>query len=223
MEFKSVWFGKDNFQEFEYYDYRYCAYKGLLVEGLVEPVKIIQNLEFGKGGTLWDASYVLAKYLESMDLVGKKVVELGAGTGLPSILCAIKGADVVATDLADSIPLTNMNIQENIDKVRGSIRTAELDWCNENCLEELGEINWDYVIFSDVFYLPSLVADFARTLSFLAKRHTQIVFTYKFRVAHTVNPFLKSFESYTQINLDSVCNSIHYNKNIHMISMTKSS
>lgn len=154
MEFKPVWFGNDNFQEFEYYDYRYCAYKGLLVEGLEEPVKIVQDLEFGKGGTLWDASYVLAKYLESMDMAGKKVVELGAGTGLPSILCAMKGAYVVATDLADSLPLTNLNIQENVDKIRGSVRTAELDWTNESHLEELGRSDWDYVIFSDVFYLP---------------------------------------------------------------------
>ncbi|EEB06495.2 methyltransferase [Schizosaccharomyces japonicus yFS275] len=47
----------------------------------------------------WEASMALAEYLYKHPVQsGSKIVELGAGTGLVSILCAKMGASVLATD-----------------------------------------------------------------------------------------------------------------------------
>lgn len=47
---------------------------------------------------LWPSAHVLAAELERRDLAGARVVELGCGVGLPAIVAALRGADVLATD-----------------------------------------------------------------------------------------------------------------------------
>jgi EEF1A N-terminal glycine/lysine methyltransferase len=70
-----------------------------------------------KGHLLWNAGRVTAQYLEenAQDLVKDKcVLELGAGAGLPSLVCASKGAKrVVVTDYPE--PELIDNLQYNID------------------------------------------------------------------------------------------------------------
>src|SRR5439155_14224135 len=50
---------------------------------------------------LWPSGLALARYVAGLDLVGRKVLELGCGLGLPSLAAALRGADVLATDWAD--------------------------------------------------------------------------------------------------------------------------
>lgn len=75
------------------------------------------------GTTVWDASIVLAKFLEKgarrgelsrARLTGRRVLELGAGPGLGGIAAALLGADVVLTDLPDIVPLTARNVATNV-------------------------------------------------------------------------------------------------------------
>ena len=47
---------------------------------------------------LWPSAHVLAAELAGRDLRGRSVVELGCGVGLPSVVAALGGADVLATD-----------------------------------------------------------------------------------------------------------------------------
>ncbi|KAA6407606.1 MAG: hypothetical protein FRX48_08444 [Lasallia pustulata] len=64
------------------------------------------------GHVLWDAAQVLSDYLHhhAADLVvGKAVLELGAGAGLPSLVCGILGARrVVVTDYPDADLVDNL-------------------------------------------------------------------------------------------------------------------
>lgn len=64
------------------------------------------------GHLLWNASRVVAEYLEhhAATLVqGKTVLELGAGAGLPSLMCALHGAEtVVVTDYPDEELVQNL-------------------------------------------------------------------------------------------------------------------
>ena len=66
-----------------------------------------QELEFLRGETstprpygivLWPAAIALAHELATRDVAGKRILELGAGTGLPGIVAASLGARVVQTD-----------------------------------------------------------------------------------------------------------------------------
>ncbi|KAG0311455.1 Methyltransferase-like protein 21A, partial [Dissophora globulifera] len=66
---------------------------------LDETIALDQNT----GNVVWDGAYLMAKYLEShvKDLQDKTCLELGAGTGLVSIVAWLLGArHVLATDLA---------------------------------------------------------------------------------------------------------------------------
>lgn len=68
-------------------------------------------------GTVWDCSLALGAFLASLGpgaMRGKKIVELGAGCGAVSALCAALGAsEVVATDARDLIPLLKLNLSRN--------------------------------------------------------------------------------------------------------------
>lgn len=63
-----------------------------------EDIIKIHQLEIGDVGcVVWDAALVLSKYFETADfnhgtlLEGKKVIELGAGTGVVGIMAATFG------------------------------------------------------------------------------------------------------------------------------------
>ena len=66
----------------------------------------------------WDGGKVLARYLEqscSSEVAGQVVVELGAGTGLVSLVAARLGAaGVAATDLAHGMDLLKHNAGRNL-------------------------------------------------------------------------------------------------------------
>ena len=70
-----------------------------------------------QGHLLWNAGRTVSEYLEEnrKTLVeGKTILELGAGAGLPSLVCALNGATrVVTTDYPDSDLVDNLkhNIQ----------------------------------------------------------------------------------------------------------------
>lgn len=66
------------------------------------------------GMVLWPAAIALAHEIASRPLAGKRVLELGAGTGLPGIAAASLGARVVQTDRHDvALFLSKKNAQRN--------------------------------------------------------------------------------------------------------------
>lgn len=78
------------------------------------------------GGSVWDASLVLAKYVErNPDLVrGKRVLELGAGVAAPSVTAAVMGAsEVLMTELPELMPLLQSNLS-----LHPSLRAEVLVW-----------------------------------------------------------------------------------------------
>ncbi|KAF3701238.1 Protein-lysine methyltransferase METTL21D [Channa argus] len=86
-------------------------------------IKVKQCYLGDVGFVVWDAAIVLAKYLETQQFydmssgvnvwAGKRVVELGAGTGVVGLMAATLGAQVTVTDLEDLQSLLRVNIQQN--------------------------------------------------------------------------------------------------------------
>lgn len=73
---------------------------------------------------MWDGAIVLAKYLELNPWLvqGKRVVELGAGTGVVGLVAAALGAiHVTLTDMESVIPLTRANVELNKSKWSPSV------------------------------------------------------------------------------------------------------
>jgi predicted nicotinamide N-methyase len=49
---------------------------------------------------LWPCARSLASHLATLDLTGVRVLELGCGLALPALVAALRGADVVASDVS---------------------------------------------------------------------------------------------------------------------------
>lgn len=96
---------------------------------------------------LWPSGVALAAVVGGLDLDGERVLELGAGLGLPSFAAAIRGADVLATDWADAaVALLRANAERNGIE----LRAERVRWDEPERL--LRDAPWDIVLGADVLY-----------------------------------------------------------------------
>jgi len=66
---------------------------------------------------VWPAAFCLCRYLELFGVskfCGKNVLEIGAGTGIASIVAALQGARVTATDQKSMLPLLRHNVGRHV-------------------------------------------------------------------------------------------------------------
>lgn len=71
---------------------------------------------------------LMCKYLSVKNVL---VLELGAGTALPSLLCAAYGHTAIATDLKKVLPLTQKCLDHN-PNLEGTAKAMELYWYDYN-------------------------------------------------------------------------------------------
>jgi predicted nicotinamide N-methyase len=106
---------------------------------------------------LWPAGLALAHELpERLD--GARVVELGCGLGVPSLVAAARGAQVTAVDwAADAIAL----LRENAARNKVSVDAVHADW-------RRFDGSFDLALAADVLYEARNVEPLARLLSRIA-------------------------------------------------------
>lgn len=107
---------------------------------------------------IWPAAIGLAEYLflHPSLVMGKKVVEIGCGLGLPGIVAGRLGAEVLLTDyLSEPLELARYNWERNIQRP-ASVR--QFDWRQGEDLPEA-----DLVLASDIAY-ESRAFPFIRSL-----------------------------------------------------------
>lgn len=109
------------------------------------------------GHLLWNAGIYTANYIEKNidEIKNKIVVEFGAASALPSILCGLnKAKKVICTDYPD--PTLLENIQFNIDAngVGDIVKTEGFIWGNtvEEIQLQMGEEFADFIIMSDLVF-----------------------------------------------------------------------
>src|SRR5262245_34540348 len=96
---------------------------------------------------LWNSGLALAAEVAGRDVRESRVVELGCGLGVPSLVAALAGADVLATDWSPTaIALLEQNARRN--DVR--LETAIVAWAHADALLERAP--WDLVLAADVLY-----------------------------------------------------------------------
>ena len=98
---------------------------------------------------LWRSGLALAHELADAPLAGMRVLELGCGLGVPSLVAARAGAGVLATDEdPEALDLLRRNARANaID-----VETARVDW---RAADELAaQAPFDLVVAADVLYEP---------------------------------------------------------------------
>ena len=83
----------------------------------------------------------------ALELAGARVLELGAGLGLPSLAAALGGAEVLATDWAeDAVEL----LRDNAERNGIALRAEVVRWDEPEPL--LPEAPWRLVLGADLLY-----------------------------------------------------------------------
>jgi predicted nicotinamide N-methyase len=128
------------------------------VEQLVEAGTPVSALYWA---TPWPSGCALAREVAGLPLQGSKVVELGAGLGLPALAAARAGATVLATDVQkEAMALLRQNARRAIGR---RIHTLRAD-VGDPPQELLREAPFDLVLGADVLYRPELPEAFAALL-----------------------------------------------------------
>lgn len=100
------------------------------------------------GIVLWPSAIALAHEVAERGLAGKRVLELGAGTGLPGIVAASLGAEVVQVDRQEvALFVCGKNAERN--GVRITQRQADFTAWTETA-------SYDVILGSDILYAPPL-------------------------------------------------------------------
>lgn len=124
----------------------------------------ISSAQWPLFGQLWASGERLANAMHGHDVQGKRILELGCGIGLASLVLQRRGADVVASDVH---PLAESFLAYNA-ALNGlpALHFRHVDWTRH--LETLGR--FDLIIASDVMYerghaivLADAIAGYART------------------------------------------------------------
>ncbi len=108
-------------------------------------------------GKVWPSARVLALAMHSFDLVGKRILEIGAGLGLVSLVIHRRAGDITVSDWH---PLSEIFLNENLllNKL-GPLQYRTGNWASGN--PGLGR--FDLIIGSDVLYerqQPEQLANF---------------------------------------------------------------
>ena len=123
----------------------------------------ISSAQWSLFGQLWPAGRLLAQAMLDIDIQGKRILEIGCGIGLPSLVLQRRGADVVASDvhpLAEPFLAYNSALNE-----LPAVHFRQMDW--NQPLPTLGE--FDMIVASDVLY----ERDHASLLASVVERHAR--------------------------------------------------
>lgn len=105
-----------------------------------------QRLPYGI--VLWPSALALAHELATRALEGRRVLELGAGTGVPGIVAATLGAKVVQTDKQDvALHVCRRNAERN----GVTIEHRAADWTTWDDRQ-----TYDLIVASDVLYATEM-------------------------------------------------------------------
>ncbi|KAM6038931.1 EEF1A lysine methyltransferase 3 [Theristicus caerulescens] len=108
----------------------------------------------GPAACVWEAALSLCRFLEEQrcDFRGRRVIELGAGTGIVGILAAFLGGDVTITDQPAALDQIRENIGLNFPGAApGRPRARALVWGQDAGAFPGG---YEVILGSDIFYHP---------------------------------------------------------------------
>lgn len=150
----------------------------------------------GQQAKVWDCALVLAKFLTAPAyfprgfFVGKRVIELGCGIGVPGLSAAVLGAqEVVLTDLPMAVPWIRANIDANRAGFGPDTTCAAhaLMWGEPEAPDEVesaAEDPFDVILCSDLVYGERSIAQkLVWTLRKLSHADTLVVSAHEARFA----------------------------------------
>uniref|UniRef100_UPI00398EE186 EEF1A lysine methyltransferase 3-like n=1 Tax=Pristiophorus japonicus TaxID=55135 RepID=UPI00398EE186 len=154
-------------------NFEFCGYS----------LKIARNMggNLGVSAYVWDAGLALCRYFEkeNINFSGKKVIELGSGTGIVGILVTLLGGAVTMTDQPNILQQIEHNISTNVPSAsRQRLKVCSLTWGEDHTNFPA---DYDFVLGSDIVYSSVTYSSLIRTLHYLAKQGTTIYLSSAFR------------------------------------------
>jgi predicted nicotinamide N-methyase len=150
------------------------------------------NSTGGTGSTVWNCAFVMCKYLEKLARSGnwsdRTVLEVGSGTGVVGLACALalRPKCLIISDLEEQIPLIRLNVERA--KAAATPDTADL-WARV----KIAEFNWasaptmqpgppyDIVVASDCVWPKVDNALLIQALLNVTDRNTLVMLAYEQR------------------------------------------
>lgn len=156
------------------HDYRIRALSDL--QQFADPLGIAERLGISSAqwslfGQVWPSGRVLAEAMCSFDVEGKRILEIGCGLGLSSLVLQRRKADITASDhhpLADKFLKYNARLNHLPE-----LTYRDLDWSVQD--HELGQ--FDLMIGSDILYERRHIDQLSALLKRHARASAEIVFT----------------------------------------------
>ena len=117
----------------------------------------VSSASWSHFGVVWPCGIVLAQIISKLPLQGLRILELGCGLGIASLVASRRGGDITASDhhpLAESFMSQNAVLNE-----LPGVKFAHGDWCTP--ITQLGKFN--LIIGSDLLYerdQPALLSVF---------------------------------------------------------------
>lgn len=120
-------------------------------------------------GVVWVSSEVLAALMQDYVITGRRILEVGCGIGLASLMLGYRHADITATDYH---PAAEHFLQENV-KLNGlaPIPFVRASWYEQ----ETGLGEFDLVIGSDLLYERQHVEALAAFIDRHARPHCEVI------------------------------------------------
>ncbi|GCC35807.1 EEF1A lysine methyltransferase 3-like [Chiloscyllium punctatum] len=137
-------------------NFEFCGYNLKIAQ--------ILGVNLGVSAYVWDAGLALCRYFEkkNINFSGKKVIELGSGTGIVGILATLLGGDVTITDKPEVLKQIETNVQVNVPSAcRHRLQIRPLTWGEDHTNFPA---DYDFVLGSDIVYssvtYPALMETF---------------------------------------------------------------
>ena len=120
-------------------------------------------------GVVWASGEILAKIMSDHDVAGKRILEVGCGIGLASLLLNDRKANITATD---HHPAAEQFLAENTHLNNGEpIPFVRTGWADE--ITDLGQ--FDLIIGSDLLYERNHAEELASFIDQHATEHCEVI------------------------------------------------
>ncbi|XP_019214827.1 protein-lysine methyltransferase METTL21C [Oreochromis niloticus] len=151
-----------------------------------EDIVIYESID-SFGAMMWPAALALCSFLENnrhmVNLKGKEVLELGAGTGLVTIVASLLGASVTATDLPEMLGNLRANVMRNTrNRCRHTPQVVALPWSYDLERTHPSSVyHYDYILAADVVYHHNYLGELLVTMKHFCKLGTTLIWANKVR------------------------------------------